>query len=102
MARWGATNDRQYCGRQPRMAGAASTEQRTVRWRRSRRGESGGTADLFDWKIDPVESSTTLNASKAEVTRALETDPSDKSSHALAAMIEDVLVGKTPRLTEDR
>jgi hypothetical protein len=37
---------------------------------------------------------------KAEIARALDMDPSDKITRALAKMIEDVIAGKRPRLTK--
>lgn len=41
-----------------------------------------------------------VQRAKAEVARALEMDPSDKITRTLAAMIDDVIAGKRPRLTK--
>jgi hypothetical protein len=41
-----------------------------------------------------------MKRAKAEVTRALEMDPSDKVTRALATRIDDVIAGKRPRMTK--
>jgi Flp pilus assembly protein TadD len=41
-----------------------------------------------------------MPGAKAEVTRALEMDPTDKVTCGLATMIDDVIGGKRPRLTK--
>jgi hypothetical protein len=41
-----------------------------------------------------------MKRAKAEITRALEMDPSDKISRVLDSMIDDVITGKRPRLTK--
>jgi tetratricopeptide (TPR) repeat protein len=41
-----------------------------------------------------------MERAKAEAARALEMDPADKISRALASMIDDVIAGKRPRMTK--
>lgn len=41
-----------------------------------------------------------MSRAKAEVSRALEMDPTDKITRALAGMIDDIIAGKRPRMTK--